>query len=62
MKFLITDRDKNWTSGTAAPTTGTWGVGDICWNTTPTASGKIGWVCITAGTPGIWKGFGTIDA
>jgi hypothetical protein len=42
------------------PTTGTWNVGDIVYNYTPTAGGNIGWVCVTAGTPGTWKTFGTI--
>ena len=44
----------------SAPTTGTWGAGDIVWHTTPAAGGNIGWVCVTAGTPGTWKSFGTI--
>lgn len=45
------------------PTTGTWARGDICWNTTPSAGGAVGWVCVTAGTPGTWKIFGgTIEA
>lgn len=44
----------------SAPTTGTWAVGDIVWDTSPTAGGTIGWVCTTAGTPGTWKAFGTI--
>lgn len=48
--------------GSAAPTTGTWSLGDIVYNTSPVAAGKIGWVCITAGTPGTWKAFGAIDA
>jgi hypothetical protein len=48
-------------SGTAAPTTGTYTVGNIVWNTTPTAGGKVGWICVTAGTPGTWKSFGAID-
>ena len=48
--------------GTAAPTTGTWAVGDKVHNTAPVAGGKIGWVCVTAGTPGTWKAFGVIDA
>lgn len=47
---------------TAAPTTGTWQVGDIVWNTAPAAGGTLGWVCVTAGTPGTWKTFGTIAA
>jgi hypothetical protein len=46
----------------AAPTTGTWAVGDIVYNDTPTAGGTIGWVCVTAGTPGTWKTFGAISA
>jgi len=45
----------------AAPTTGTWAVGDIVYNDTPTAGGYIGWVCVTAGTPGTWKTFGPIS-
>lgn len=47
--------------GSAAPTTGTWKVGDIVYNDTPTAGGFIGWVCVTAGTPGTWKTFGAIS-
>lgn len=49
-------------NGSAAPTTGTWAVGDICWNTVPAAGGYLGWVCTTAGTPGTWKTFGAITA
>jgi hypothetical protein len=47
---------------TAAPVSGTWAVGDIVWNTTPTAGGFIGWTCTTAGTPGTWKTFGAVSA
>ena len=36
--------------------------GDICFDATPSAGGKLGWVCITGGTPGTWKPFGAIDA
>ena len=46
----------------AAPTAGTWAVGDVVWNSAPTAGGTIGWVCTTAGTPGTWKTFGAIAA
>lgn len=45
---------------TAAPVSGTWEVGEIVWNKTPAAGGYIGWVCVVAGTPGTWKGFGAI--
>jgi hypothetical protein len=48
--------------GVAAPLTGTWNAGDIIYDITPSASGHIGWVCVTAGTPGTWKTFGTISA
>ena len=44
--------------GTAAATQGTWAVGDIIYDTAPSAGGNIGWVCTTAGTPGTWEGFG----
>lgn len=49
-------------SRTAAPTSGTWQLGDIVWSRTPAPSGTIGWVCVTAGTPGTWKTFGAITA
>lgn len=44
------------------PAAGTWQVGDIIWKATPAASGFIGWVCTTAGTPGTFKTFATIQA
>lgn len=49
-------------TGTAAPTTQTWTTGSIVWNRTPTAgtATDMGFVCVTAGTPGTWKGFGDI--
>lgn len=50
------------TTGTAAPTTGAWAKGDIVWNIDAAAGGKVGWVCVTAGSPGTWKPFGAIDA
>ena len=46
----------------AIPTYGTYEVGDIAYNPTPTAGGYLGWVCVTAGTPGTWRGFGLIQA
>ncbi|TNJ54137.1 hypothetical protein FE784_40075 [Paenibacillus hemerocallicola] len=47
--------------GSAAPTTGTYAQGDIVYNTTPVPGGGIGWVCTSAGSPGAWKAFGTIE-
>jgi hypothetical protein len=49
-------------SASAAPTTGTWAVGDVVWNSAAAASGFVGWVCTAAGTPGTWKTFGAISA
>jgi len=46
----------------AIPITGTYQKGDIIYNTSPSAGGKVGWICITTGTPGTWKPFGAIDA
>lgn len=55
--------------GTAAPSAATdigpYNVGDLVWNTTPTAGGYIGWVCTTAGADGataVFKAFGAIAA
>jgi hypothetical protein len=42
-------------AGTAAPASGTWLRGDICWNQNPSAGGTPGWVCTAGGTPGTWK-------
>lgn len=39
----------------AAPTTGTWRVTDIVWNSAPASGQPAGWVCTVAGTPGTWK-------
>ena len=47
-------------SGNAAPSTGYWPTGAIVYNNAPTAGGNLGWVCVTYGTPGTWKTFGTI--
>lgn len=46
----------------SAPAAGTWKVGDLVYNTNPTAGGTVGWICTTAGTPGTWKTFGSIAA
>ena len=44
----------------AAPTAGK--LGDIVFNTAPTAGGSIGWVCTTGGATATWKTFGAIAA
>jgi hypothetical protein len=50
------------TVGSAAPTSGDHASGEIVFNNAPSAGGKAGWICVTAGTPGVWKAFGPIDA
>lgn len=40
---------------TAAPAVGTWAVGDIVYNSTPSAGSPAGWRCTVAGTPGTWE-------
>lgn len=49
------------TYAASAPSTGTWAVGDQVYNTVPAPGGFVGWICVTAGTPGTWKGFGLIE-
>ena len=44
----------------AAPTAGTYTLGQIVWNAEPASAEAVGWVCTVAGTPGTWKAFGTI--
>ena len=46
----------------AAPSAGTWAVGDRAEYTAPSAGGNIGAVCTGAGNPGTWKTFGPIAA
>ena len=36
--------------------------GAICWNSSVTAGGVPGWICVTAGTPGTWKAMASIAA
>lgn len=55
--------EKRYRPGTAAPTAGgPYDVGDQVYNTAPAAGGFVGWVCIAAGSPGTWKGYGLIEA
>jgi hypothetical protein len=45
---------------TQIPVRGSFKKGDIVWNSNPVSTGYVGWVCVTDGTPGIWRGFGQI--
>lgn len=58
---VLRDIGGNWAS--AAPSSGSWLVGEKVWNTVPAGGGAtyVGWVCTTAGSPGTWKGFGLIQ-
>lgn len=60
---IIYRRTKRQVEGTAAPTTGTWLVGEICWNSTPTnlRNGPPGWICNLGGTPGTWVAMGPVQ-
>ena len=40
------------------PTSGSYKVGDIIIKSTQTSGQAIGWICVQAGTPGIWSEFG----
>jgi len=51
---------KRFTNGTSAPITGTFMVGDICYNTQPGVGSYVGWICTVSGTPGQWFPFGAI--
>lgn len=43
------------------PTTNTYKLGQIVWNSSPVKGGNVGWVCTVAGTPGTWTPFGLIS-
>lgn len=46
--------------GTAAPTLGTWSVGDRIINSAPAVGQPKAWVCTVAGTPGTWVSEGNL--
>lgn len=43
-----------------APTAGTYSVGTVVYNATPSPGAAIGWVCTAAGTPGTWDAIGDV--
>jgi hypothetical protein len=51
---------KKFISKESAPSEGIFNKGDVCWNVNPAPGNFIGWVCISAGTPGQWAPFGLI--
>lgn len=60
VKGNIRFANKTFVTGNSFPTYGNYKKGDICWSTEPQEGGYVGWVCVTAGTPGEWKPFGAI--
>lgn len=42
------------------PSSGSYQLGDIVWNSIPRPGGNLGWVCTRAGAPGVWHRFGDI--
>ena len=42
----------------SVPTSGTYKIGDIIIKSTQVAGEAIGWICVQAGTPGVWSEFG----
>lgn len=60
-RSIKTVRPKNIaTESTAAPTTGTWAVGDRVRNSAPAVGSPKGWSCTVAGTPGTWVSEGNL--
>ncbi len=45
----------------AAPTNGTWAAGTRFFQSSPSAGGFAGWICVEGGEPGTWKGFGELE-
>ena len=52
--------NKRFTNAATPPNSGTYLLGDICWNNDPVVNSFIGWVCVVSGTPGQWLPFGQI--
>lgn len=42
------------------PTAGSYNAGDIVWNSEPRINQYVGWICVQAGSPGLWEPFGKI--
>jgi hypothetical protein len=42
------------------PSSGSYNAGDIVWNSEPRINQYVGWICVQAGSPGIWEPFGKI--
>jgi hypothetical protein len=58
----VSFENKKFKVGSGIPTFGDYNKGDVVWNDDPKAGSHIGWVCITAGSPGFWLPFGYIGS
>jgi hypothetical protein len=61
-RWLTADGRLSTDNASSVPTKGNYKRGDIVWNSAPTPGGFLGWICVATGTPGTWKGFGTIES
>jgi hypothetical protein len=55
-------QNKKFEVADSMPGSGHYNKGDIVWNSEPSPTGHVGWVCIKTGTPGEWKTFGSISS
>lgn len=62
VKMLMPGDRLNIIYASSTPVSGSYVIGDIVYNTAPSAGGFVGWVCTQAGSPGTWKTFGVISA
>lgn len=57
-KYLFSSNNDfiaNYSTRSAAPSSGTWAVGNIVYNSNPSSSGIVYWLCTAAGSPGTWQ-------
>lgn len=47
-------------TGKGYPTSGSYNLGDVVWNSEPRLNQYVGWVCVHGGAPGLWEPFGKI--
>ena len=55
-------QSKKFESANAIPIAGHYKLGDIVWNSSPSPTSYVGWICVREGSPGEWKPFGQISS